>query len=439
MSRGAVVWAPSESVPDPINEAWIKDRSSVAAGARMLEAVQLFRAAPDLRMIAVVDVLQRPVGALFERDVRRLLFSPFGYALLSNRSLAIGLGDHVLPCPVVPLDAGAGAMLATWQEQPGAEGLIITDKGRYLGTIDQPTLLRVAAERDAANSRRAGARGAAIQQASQVFEAEARALATELSHASHTVADTALRMAERAQQIGDGTAAVAAATGQASTNLAEVAERAQTFAGALAQVACDTRDARVATEAASERARAGARQIDGLVTAADSIGAVTALIDEIARRTTMLALNATIEAARGGEAARGFAVVANEVKSLAAQTRSAAAEITREIHGVRDATDSVRASQSALSGAIDTLDGLSATMAEAIGEQTRAGQEISAHVTEASAATDHIRSTVNNILQGARSAGQDATVMSDLAVSLSTRADEMERHMLRFLDTLAAV
>lgn len=438
MSRGGLVWAPSETVLDAIDKTWIGNRSSVQVGARMLEAVTLFRAAPHLRMIAVIDVHQRPVGAIFERDVRQLLFSPFGYALLSNRSLAIGLGDHVLPCPVIPLQAGAAAMLAAWQEHPGAEGLIITDHGRYFGTIDQATLLRVAADRDAANSRRAGERGAAIQQASRTFEADARALAADLAQASRAVADTALRMAERAQQIGDGTAAVAAATGQASTNLAEVAERTKAFAGALAQVERSTRDARDATEAATDRARCGGRQIDRLVEAADSIGAVTALIDEIARRTTMLALNATIEAARGGESARGFAVVANEVKALAAQTRTAAGDITREIDRVRAATGSVRVAQGDLGGAIDTLDGLSAAVAEAIGEQTRAGQQISGHVVEASAATDHISTTIDDILHGARAAGQDAAAMSDLAVSLSTRADEMERHMLAFLDTLAA-
>lgn len=438
MGRGVAIWAPVEPVADAINEAWIGDRCSVEAGARMLEVVKLFRATPRLRMIAVVDILQRPIGAVFERDVRQLLFSPFGYALLSNRSLAIGLGDHVLPCPVVPLHAGAAAMLAAWQEQPGAEGLIITDHDRYLGTIDQATLLRVAADRDAANGRRAGARGAAIQDASRTFEADARALAAELAQASRTVADAARRMATRAQQIGDGTAAVAAATGQASTNLAEVADRTRAFAGALQDVERSTQDARTATGSASERARCGARQIDRLVTATDSIGAVTALIDDIARRTTMLALNATIEASRGGDAARGFAVVANEVKALAAQTRSAAGDITREIDRVRAATGSVRAAQGELGGAIDTLDGLSAAVAEAIGEQTRAGQQISGHVAEASLATDHISATVGTILHGARAAGNDAAMMSDLAVSLSARADDMERHTLAFLDALAA-
>ncbi|HSO41535.1 MAG TPA: methyl-accepting chemotaxis protein, partial [Rhodospirillales bacterium] len=57
-----------------------------------------------------------------------------------------------------------------------------------------------------------------------------------------------------------------------------------------------------------------------LSAAAEHIGAIVGMIEEIASQTPLLALNATIEAARAGEAGKGFAVVASEVKSLATQT-----------------------------------------------------------------------------------------------------------------------
>ncbi|WBH17875.1 methyl-accepting chemotaxis protein [Sphingomonas radiodurans] len=438
MGRGVADGAPAAVDAGRIDPAWIGDRSTVDGGALLLDVVKVFRAAPHLRMVAVVDAARRPIGAVYERDVRQLLFSPFGYALASNPSLAIRIGDRLQPCPTVSIESGVSGALACWQQHRGAEGLIVTEQGRYCGTIDQQTLLRVAAERDIANSRRAGARAAAIQHASSAFEEEARALAAGLSQASHTVADTAARMAERAQQVGHRTAAVAAATVQASANLAEVAGRTRAFAGALGEVAMRTTQARAATDAAVLRARSGAQQIDGLVEAANSIGTVTALIDEIGQRTTMVALNATIEAAREGQSARGFTAVANEVKALAAQTRTAAAGIARDVVRVRGAIGDVRAAQGELVGAVDAVDGLSAAVAEAVAEQTRAGQQISGHVAEASVATDHIRGNIDEILHGALAAGDDAGAMTQLAGSLAARADELERHMLRFLDAMAA-
>ena len=76
--------------------------------------------------------------------------------------------------------------------------------------------------------------------------------------------------------------------------------------------------------------------VHGLAEAAQNIGVVVGLIQNIAGQTNLLALNATIEAARAGDAGRGFAVVASEVKSLAAQTTRATEEIRSQIEGVQN-------------------------------------------------------------------------------------------------------
>ena len=76
-----------------------------------------------------------------------------------------------------------------------------------------------------------------------------------------------------------------------------------------------------------------------LSAASADIGKVVQLIQAIAEQTNLLALNATIEAARAGEAGKGFAVVASEVKQLATQTSKATEEISGRIHAVQGATD----------------------------------------------------------------------------------------------------
>jgi methyl-accepting chemotaxis protein len=82
------------------------------------------------------------------------------------------------------------------------------------------------------------------------------------------------------------------------------------------------------------------------VAAAQKIGDVVSLINDIASQTNLLAPNATIKAARAGEAGKGFAVVASEVKSLATQTGKATEEIDAPITSMQAATgEAVRAIQ----------------------------------------------------------------------------------------------
>ncbi|MBM3560511.1 MAG: hypothetical protein FJX53_11670, partial [Alphaproteobacteria bacterium] len=78
--------------------------------------------------------------------------------------------------------------------------------------------------------------------------------------------------------------------------------------------------------------------IRSLHEAAERIGSVVGLISKIVAQTNLLALNATIEAARAGDAGKGFAAVASEVKALANQTSRATEEIAQQVTAIQDAT-----------------------------------------------------------------------------------------------------
>jgi methyl-accepting chemotaxis protein len=93
----------------------------------------------------------------------------------------------------------------------------------------------------------------------------------------------------------------------------------------------------VAQNAVAQADQADAR-ITALAQAAGRIGDVVKLIDAVAGQTNLLALNATIEAARAGESGRGFAIVAQEVKTLAAQTGKATGEIGKQVSDMQSAT-----------------------------------------------------------------------------------------------------
>ncbi|UTW07929.1 methyl-accepting chemotaxis protein [Pseudomonas benzenivorans] len=83
------------------------------------------------------------------------------------------------------------------------------------------------------------------------------------------------------------------------------------------------------------------QEVEGLATSSEQIGSVLEVIRSIAEQTNLLALNAAIEAARAGEAGRGFAVVADEVRNLAKRTQDSVEEIRQVIEGLQSGTKEV--------------------------------------------------------------------------------------------------
>jgi methyl-accepting chemotaxis protein len=229
--------------------------------------------------------------------------------------------------------------------------------------------------------------------------------------------------------------AVAAAAEQASTNVQTVASAAEELSSSIAEISRQVSEsARIAGQA-TDQARDTNAKINGLADAAQRIGDVVKLINDIAGQTNLLALNATIEAARAGEAGKGFAVVASEVKSLATQTARATEEIGAKIAEMQSATGQSVGAIGTITQTIGRINEIATTIAAAVEEQGAATKEIARNVQQASAGTAEVTTNITAIVKAAQETNSAAVVTSS-AGEVSTQAQGLRSEVERFFERI---
>ncbi len=254
---------------------------------------------------------------------------------------------------------------------------------------------------------------------------------TELEASAGTLTSTA----ERAQEL---TIMVAAASEEASTNVQSVASATEEMASSVNEISRQVQEsARIAGEAVHQAHRTNDR-VSELSKAAARIGDVVELINTIAEQTNLLALNATIEAARAGEAGRGFAVVASEVKALAEQTAKATGEIGQQITGIQAATQESVGAIKEISDTIEKLSEISSTIAAAVEQQGAATQEISRNVQQAAQGTQQVSSNITDVQRGASETGSASSQVLSAAQSLSGDSNRLKLEVGKFLNSVRA-
>jgi methyl-accepting chemotaxis protein len=172
--------------------------------------------------------------------------------------------------------------------------------------------------------------------------------------------------------------------------------------------------------------------INEMATIASEIGEVTDLITEVAEQTNLLALNATIEAARAGEAGRGFSIVAQAVKALAAQTAAASKDVATRIAGIQSATGrSVDAIQM-ITAAIRKLNEYSVRIARAADEQTAAARDIAGNVDAAANEVSQVRHAISDIEAVADKTAQAANRLNAAASNVSSQTKMIRERVHEF-------
>jgi methyl-accepting chemotaxis protein len=217
---------------------------------------------------------------------------------------------------------------------------------------------------------------------------------------------------------------MASATEEMGSSIAEIARQvshSKDIAGAAV-----TASARTATT------------MQGLSAAAQKIGDVLQLIQNIASQTNLLALNATIEAARAGEAGRGFAVVASEVKSLATQTAKATEEISSQISSIQGATREAVESIRGIDETIARIDEITSAIAAAVEEQDKTTQAITRNTHEVAQGTRDVSVNIGGIKEAVGETGVAASNVLQLAKALGHTADTLRGEVEGFLVEIRA-
>jgi methyl-accepting chemotaxis protein len=186
-------------------------------------------------------------------------------------------------------------------------------------------------------------------------------------------------------------------------------------------------------QGAAEAVEHAAGQIAALGERSQQVGSIIQVIEDISEQTNLLALNAAIEAARAGEHGRGFSVVADEVRTLAARTREAAAEVAQQISQIQSEIETTVAGMGRVQGSVSEGVDFTRQAGEALGEIKQGAADtaqmiatMGSAVNEQGAVSKDIAEHIDSINQQARNQNaiiEDVALASGYLVQLAQQMD----------------
>jgi len=256
--------------------------------------------------------------------------------------------------------------------------------------------------------------------------------AGELSASSTQLTGVAAQLSDGANETAAQSQVVSAATEEISANIGTVAAAGEQMTSAIREIASSTAAASQTASSAVSAAVDAGTTIERLGTSSREIGDVVKLITSIAEQTNLLALNATIEAARAGDAGKGFAVVAGEVKELAQQTARATEEIVAKVNATQTDVAAATGVIAEIGEVIAQIDGLQATIAAAVEEQSATTSEMVRNVTEVSIGSQEIAANISGIATAAHQSTTSAATTAATAAQVSAAAIQLNELMAGF-------
>ncbi|MGH1352736.1 MAG: methyl-accepting chemotaxis protein [Methyloligellaceae bacterium] len=255
-----------------------------------------------------------------------------------------------------------------------------------------------------------------------------------VSKSTKSLEEVANVMADVMKDTSDKSDIVSTSSEKASESVSKVANATNELNASIRDISDQIHQSGRIADEAVQQSESTNETVRSLELEAGKVGEVIQLISDIAEQTNLLALNATIEAARAGEAGKGFAVVASEVKGLATQTAKATEDISRQITSIQGATTDAVGKIDAVGATIKRMDEITAIISSTIEEQAAATESIAESLKHATEGTKQTTGAISDVKTSMTESNQVTTVLLSSASQLTDSSSELQKSVKSFIE-----